>query len=581
MATGQGRGRSSKAPVTGIGQVGSVLSAAWSELVALALEAGGRKAGETVIRALTPAQGTPSGAIDALIESYRQYLGEMASALPAVGRYLTAQIKPEAQSGGRLLLQLGSSELPERNAWRLSANESEKAGEVGRLYTTRATIKALEEEVERNLPQSHDPLWRLLDGLAVLLEEIGEINLARVLDELKYAFRRRGFEAISEMRTELDRLLDPDLQQLYATLDSLAPALGEGVTQRILSNGLLEQFALAEKGEDPWIDSINGYWIPPDILMPLQERFQAIGIELSDRMSVVAGRHDGLILDHQHDAVYEVRYFEDRYDVYGAREGRRYKIPGHGEILLPVRVMDAAQGLLVWSIDKRIVQEQLDVARTGLEAWDTGAGRTPIILSVADHREGDLGAYAEITLGCLATPPGNPLAVGMWMLSKTPVTSDRAQAASQTIWGFQKTIADITVDRNGNSVKWELRDRGAKKSSDPLLTLALPRGGGASSMSIPMLVYTTKATSSYNLSSLNRTLVIRNGQGEQVRGGGTGVSLSVTGGEPGTIGYMLRRLGLVNDAGKRARLPIFSVWTEHASGEAYAPALVVLPTDMT
>jgi hypothetical protein len=578
MATERGR-RREKAPGTSIGRAGSVLSAAWSELLALVLEVGGRKAGETVIRALTPVQDTPSGAIDALIESYRQYLGEMASALPAIGRYLTAQTKPEAQSVGRLLLQLSPGELPKQNAWRLSARVSEEAGEVGRLYTTKATIDALRKAADENLEPGHKPLGELLSRLAILLGKIDEINLARVLEELKYDFRRRGFEAISNMRTELDSLLNPDLQQLYATFDSLAPALGELVTQRILSNGLLDQYALAEKGEGQWTDSVKAYWIPGDPLLHVQERFQAIGIELSERMSVVAGRHDGLILDHEHDAVYEVRYFEDRYDVYGAREGRRYKIHGgHGEILLPVRVMDAAQGLVVWSIDKRIVQEQLDVARTKLEAWDTGAGRTPIILSVADHREGDLGAYAEITLGCLATPPDNPLAVGMWMLSRTPVTSDRAQAASETIWGFQKTPAHIEVRYRGKTVTWKLRE---KEGSPLLLKLTLPRGGEVSSMSIPMLVYTTKATGSYTLSSLNRTLVIRNGQGEQVRGGGTGVSLSVPGREAGTISDMLRRLGLVNDAGERARLPIFSVWTEHASGEAYAPALVIVPTDMT
>ena len=639
-------GGDAKSSVTDIKQAGSVLSAAWSELLALALEAGKKKAGDAVSRTLSPALDGPSSAVGALIENYSQYLGDIARALPAVGRYLAAQLKPENQSTGKLLLQVSPEGLPKElsNLWRLTAQRSEEIEKAGRVYELYVTA-----ETRKRLP----PLDRL-SGLATLLQETDVINLDRVLDELKYDFRRRSFEAIPDIRNKLKLFLDPvaELQSrarderlhatiealalheqvarrilsdgflrqyvdsskeeeigrrileylqkrfqeigieladrlselvglhepprvrvepLYATFEALAPALGEQVTRRILSDGLLRHYL------DPIEEDENRR----KILEYLRERFRTIGIELSDRLSQLVGRRDGLILDHKNDRVYEVRSFPDRHDIYGAREGRRYRVGGSKDVLLPVRVMDASQGFVVWSIDKRFVQEHLETRRTRLEAWDTGGGMTPIVLSVAQHREGDLGPYEEITLGCLATPPGNPLAVGMWMLSQTPVTTKDAAEASKAIWGFEKERADIKVTYRGNSSTWTLGG-GAEG-----LEFTLPRGGDGSSMSVPMLVYTRKDPGHNNLSPLNRTLIIRNGQGEQVRGGGAGVSLSVNGGEkkePHEICYMLRRLGLV--IGKKgekkatlARTPTFSVWTEHVSGEAHAPALVVLPRD--
>ena len=65
---------------------------------------------------------------------------------------------------------------------------------------------------------------------------------------------------------------------------------------------------------------------------------------------------------------------------------------------------------------------------------------------------------------------------------------------------------------------------------------------------------------------------------EQVRGGGTGVSLVVTEYRNFRLCDTLRRLNLVDGQGVLARAPIFTVWTEHVSAEVGAPSLMVAPT---
>jgi len=577
MAADTGQRRDPKAPNAAFGRAGSVLAAAWSEFFARAFEAGGRTVSDAILQALSPAErdGSSSGGIEALIERYRQVLGETASLLPAVGRYLTGLAKPVSGGTNRLLFRVSTRETQDAGVqWQIAAREDQPDWPLRILFTTQTTIEALESAAKTGLRPDSATLADLVFGAAVTIECRNVRDLAVLLDELKYEFRRRGPSALPEIRDELRALLDPELDQYYPTLTVLKHALGEQVMERIVAERILSKYAGALEG--------GGSALGSSVLEWIQDRFRSVGIVLSDRVSAVAARHDGLILDHLNDAVYEVRYFADHYDVYGLREGRRYNVSWDGhdvDVLLPVRVLDASQGFVVWSIDKRTVQEQLDCDRTDLEAWDTGAGKTPVVLFIVDQREGDLGAYAEIVLGCLATPPGQPLAVGLWTLGEVPINSPLAKAANEAIWGYRKVDARIEIDYRDSSVICELRGTSTRDDGEPCLRLVLPRGGEAASMPLPLLAYTVKPRSPETQSSLHRTVITRSGSGEQVRGGGTGVSLVVGNRETFGLCDNLRHLGLIDDYGVLARRPLFTVWTERVTAEIGAPALVVPPSD--
>jgi hypothetical protein len=244
-------------------------------------------------------------------------------------------------------------------------------------------------------------------------------------------------------------------------------------------------------------------------------------------------------------------------------------------------VTDASQALVVWTIDKRIVNEELAVHGTSLEAWDVGEGKTPVVLSALDQREGDLRAHRELVVGCLVAPRNQPLAVGLWPLGEAPVSTDLAKVASETIWGYEKTLAsEIRMILHERSVKFELWEK-LDPASDPVRTveLTVPRGGESYSLPLPVLSYTLKRTRPKAPGFLHRTLIARAGQEEQVRGGGAGVTLSVSKGRPEGLGDTLRRLRLVDAAGKLAQAPQFTVWTEKMTADVGPPALVVTTAD--
>jgi hypothetical protein len=308
-------------------------------------------------------------------------------------------------------------------------------------------------------------------------------------------------------------------------------------------------------------------------------------------VSFIIRRNSGWVFDHEYDTVYEVKYFDEHFDVYGPQEGRRYTVgpsDAPSGLLLPYRITDASEGIVVWAVDKRIVNEDLQVrgqdtdARanpTNLEAWDIGDGKTPVVLGVVDHREGDLKAHREMVLCAVVAPKDQPLAVGIWPMCEAPVTTPLVKQASIQIWGYDKVLSSITTRHTGRRAIFELTG----ESGGKLLTLTLPRGGESMSPMIPVLSYTLKRATPYSPRALHRTLITRSGRGEQLRGGGAGVELEVdphgltmTGTGPASaLCQMLQRLGLVDGSGQLACPPLFTAWTEELSAEVGGPSLVV------
>ncbi|HEX7812748.1 MAG TPA: hypothetical protein VF460_12635 [Burkholderiales bacterium] len=553
------------------GKAGAALASAMADLLGRAFEIAARKAGTPSNEGVGPAP-AQAGWIDALFSTYRGYLGQLASILPAVAQRISQE--RQGAEGNRLLV----AATPPAGVAKSLDNMRNS------LATTDSTIAAIKQKAGREELRERD-LPALLREAHAVIDADGIGDLPALLDRLKYDFRMHGKAALKQARDELKWLTDSDKNAgLYKVLDALSHALGEKTVRKLLRKHWLDQLAdaVGKKGE---------HRIPAGLEAWLREELRNAGIELSGQITGLGNQREVLVLDHAVDAVFEIRRpsilpakgasskarkdvtANGQFRVYGAREGRNYEVEGR-KLLLPARVLDASQGMVVWSVDKLVVQESLDnrQAYGPMKAWDIGQSNTPLALFMVDYKEGDLGPYLELGLGCFAAPRTDPLAVGMYALGSVLVTTKFSQEAGRRIWGYDKRLANIEIEYRHRQVKCTLGNGG----SAPTLTIEMPRGGGSASVGIPLFSYTIKG------SSWHRTVITRSGTGEMMRSGGSQVTLSMTGLRSGGRKEDVTRefwdsllwFGIVNSHGHVERMPMFTTWTEHMSAELGAPAVV-------
>src|ERR1700712_172949 len=129
-----------------------------------------------------------------------------------------------------------------------------------------------------------------------------------------------------------------------------------------------------------------------------------------------------------------------------ANEARRamassYKI--HDEVVtMPVVVRDASAGTAIFEIDA--VAAQALVPGTAFEIVEVSPGRAHLVLALIDYRDNDLGDYLELGVTFFAKPVGSD-AAGTFIY-KLPVDQDFTRAAGCEIWGFPKSVEDISFD---------------------------------------------------------------------------------------------------------------------------------------
>jgi hypothetical protein len=402
---------------------------------------------------------------------------------------------------------------------------------------------------------------KLFEDLAKMIDGPRVRDLPRLFDRLKYSFRRSGVKALHDIQREL-AWLQNDPESSLALVEALEESLGERCTQEILHPEILKLYPRARKQ------------LPSNLRKSLEAAFRFAGVLLSDRVSVIAERQRWLILDHESDRVYEARRRrdggEDFVDIYTeANCSYRDALPGR-DLLLPVRVFDASHGVAVWSVDRQLVQEHLNLyPHNALRAWDIGGGKTPLALFMTAHREGDLGPYLELGLACAVTPRKDPLAVGMFVIGDILATEGLGRDASNRIWGARKDKAMLAFQRRDQSATMTLTN----DQQEELLRVSLPRGGDATSVDVPLFLYTLKGE------TLHRTLLRRSGSGERLRAGGSGVSIEIepAAGAANPLCDALRYFGIAS-AGTGAPLlaPLFTAWSEHVSAELPAPWPVVI-----
>jgi hypothetical protein len=229
-------------------------------------------------------------------------------------------------------------------------------------------------------------------------------------------------------------------------------------------------------------------------------------------------------------------------------------------VLLPVRVLDAAQGMIVCGVPATAAQAQLGGPAAPVHVVRLG-DTTPLVLFAVQHRLGDLGAYEEIGAGLVVAPRDRPLVPGLLILD-FPVNARLPCVAGREIWGYAKREAPV-------SFAWET-DRARCVLGDPempLVTLTFPRGGGGSTTAVPCRTYTLAGEGARLLT----TTFTRTGRGERLRMGPGAARIALAAAEHGAGDPLWRLL----DALSATTAPVLAHgWTEHMSAE-FGPAAPV------
>jgi hypothetical protein len=114
------------------------------------------------------------------------------------------------------------------------------------------------------------------------------------------------------------------------------------------------------------------------------------------------------------------------------------------------------------------------------------------VLATIEYKDNDLGTYNEVGVNFLVTHGPSPVLplVGLVSASRhgtlgayvhrLPVTTSFSRDAGRDIWGFPKTVADITFTDDGNRRRCRLVEDGRH-----VLTLEAERGGTRTLAEIP------------------------------------------------------------------------------------------------
>lgn len=234
-----------------------------------------------------------------------------------------------------------------------------------------------------------------------------------------------------------------------------------------------------------------------------------------------------------------------------------YEIQGH-TVRLPVEVRDASTAVATFLVSSRVARS---IVPREFEVVEMLPRRTPLAIAAIDYRDNDLGDYDEVSLTFFVRPRGAPRSVpwvGAWRdlargtlgtwIWKLPVNQSFTCEAGRTIWGFPKSVEEISIQRDGGHVRCRLEMDGAH-----VLTLSVPHGGSSSLPEQETVTYT-------QIEGIpHRTRFTQSGRGVGFSAGGARIELGTH-----ALSHALGALGLP----KRA---VFSMWVERMQGRFEAP----------
>jgi hypothetical protein len=242
----------------------------------------------------------------------------------------------------------------------------------------------------------------------------------------------------------------------------------------------------------------------------------------------------------------------------GAAHDRRYVIDGR-TVVMPVVVRDATSAAATFLVDAAAARRLLPGGE--LDVVELLPGRALFSIACIQYRDNDLGDYNEVSLAFFVRghdePRGVPwlgaavalarsrLATWIW---KLPVDQAFTCAAGRGIWGFPKTIEEITFTESEGRSSCRLVMEGRH-----VLTMAMARGGNRTLPDASMTTYT------YLDGRLHQTAFVSGASGVGIHLGGVELSLG-----DHSIADDLRALGL-------PRRALLGVWLGRMHGRFEAP----------
>jgi len=151
------------------------------------------------------------------------------------------------------------------------------------------------------------------------------------------------------------------------------------------------------------------------------------------------------------------------------------------QVPLPVRYFDAQCLLATFVTD--ICSATALLAGSGLQAVLQDDGKAIALLGCFEYRTTDIGPYNEVCLAILAVAPGDP--VPAFYVTNLPVTTAAANQAGREIWGFNKFVTAIDVERDRNAFSTIVRDPG----NATIMTLKGTRSASVQMPAIDVLTF--------------------------------------------------------------------------------------------
>ena len=210
---------------------------------------------------------------------------------------------------------------------------------------------------------------------------------------------------------------------------------------------------------------------------------------------------------------------------------------------LPVVVRRAKAGVAFFDVDAGAAQRFLP--GEAFEVVETAPGRSQLLIALIDYEDNDLGDYLEVGLTLFVRPRGGPEGSDGTFIVHLPVDQSFTCEAGCTIWGFPKTVQEITADHAADRSTWTLAMDGQL-----VLRVTVPRGGTDEMPDLAIQTY------SYKDGVAHTTPFTQGGRGSQTLLGPDGVTLEL-GDHP--IAKELVGLGLPAPA-------VMSTWTEEMHG---------------
>jgi hypothetical protein len=216
------------------------------------------------------------------------------------------------------------------------------------------------------------------------------------------------------------------------------------------------------------------------------------------------------------------------------------------QVTMPVMVRDATAATVIWDVDAEAAGQ---LAPPGFAVVESQPGRSQFALALVDYRDNDLGTYREIGTMLFVRPEGGGPDGNF--ITHLPVDQEFTCAAGNLIWGFPKTVEQITVTDTDASSRWVLHMDG-----ELVLDVTLPRGGSDVLPDMELTTYTMLR------GRRHATRFIQGGSGAAFRFGAA-AAVSLTLGEH-RIAKELASLGLPAP-------PTLATWTQAMQGRFEEP----------